>query len=93
MAQIKTIGRNGQISLGKEFAGQNVLIENPEYGVWTIKTGKFIPDNEQWLLEDENAEKITQALDWASNHPPAETNLTELENSLSSHFNLNNNNS
>ncbi len=42
MAQIKTIGSNGQISLGKEFAGENVLIDSPEYGVWTIKIGKFI---------------------------------------------------
>lgn len=89
MAQIKTIGNNGQISLGKEFAGQNVLIDSPEYGVWTIKIGKFIPDNEQWLWAENNAVKIDQALDWASNHPPTETDVTELENSLSSSSNPN----
>lgn len=37
MAQIKIIGSNGQIPLDKEFAGENVLIENTEYGVWVIK--------------------------------------------------------
>jgi len=92
MAQIKTIGSNGQISLGKEFAGQNVLIDNLEYGVWTIKIGKFIPHNEQWLLEKDNATKLNEALDWASNHQPTHTDLTDLENSLSSKFNPNNDN-
>lgn len=92
MAQIKTISSNGQISLGKEFAGENVLIDNPEYGVWTIKIGKFIPHNEQWLLEKDNATKLDEALDWASKNKPNHTDLTELENSLSSHFNINNNN-
>lgn len=93
MAQIKTIGNNGQISLGKEFAGQNVLIDNSEYGVWTIKIGKFIPDNEQWLLDKDNAVKLEDALDWASKNKPTHTDLTELENSLSSEFNANEDNS
>lgn len=84
MAQIKTIGRNGQISLGKEFAGQNVLIENPEYGVWTIKIGKFIPNNEEWLQEENNTKKIDQALDWVANNEAKETNLNTLQDSLSS---------
>lgn len=79
MAQIKTIGSNGQISLGKEFAGENVLIENPEYGVWIIKTGKFIPHNEQWLHQKNNAIKLDEALNWAVNNKPVETDLTELE--------------
>lgn len=90
MAQIKTIGRNGQISLGKEFAGENVLIENPEYGVWIIKTGKFIPHSEKWLLEEKNAQKLDDALNWAANHSPSETDLSELENALSSLDNDNN---
>jgi len=92
MAQIKTIGSNGQISLGKEFAGQNVLIDNSEYGVWTIKIGKFIPHNEQWLLEKDNVTKLDEALDWASNNQPTHTDLTDLENTLSSKFNPNNDN-
>jgi hypothetical protein len=31
---IKRIGASGQISLGKEFAGHTVLVNNPEPGVW-----------------------------------------------------------
>ena len=34
--KVKTIGENGQISLGKEFAGTQVVVDYSE-GVWTIK--------------------------------------------------------
>jgi len=36
MPAIKTVGRSGQISLGKEFAGQHVLIDEIEPGVWIL---------------------------------------------------------
>ena len=46
---IKTVGTNGQISLGKKFAGQTVILDEIDTGVWIIKLGRFIPDNEKWL--------------------------------------------
>jgi len=82
MAQIKTIGKNGQISLGKEFAGENVLIDNIEPGVWIVKIGKFIPDNEQWLYQKDNSSKLDEALIWAANNQPLATDLKELEDKL-----------
>ena len=44
---VKSIGKSGQISLGKEHAGKKVLVENPEPGVWVIRTATIIPDNER----------------------------------------------
>ncbi len=82
MAQIKTIGKNGQISLGKEFAGETVLIDNIEPGVWMVKIGKFIPNNEQWLYQKDNSTKLDEALTWAANNQPLATDLTELESKL-----------
>ncbi len=82
MTQIKTIGSNGQISLGEEFAGESVLIENPEYGVWILKIDKFIPNIEQWLHQKDNATKLDEVLNWAANHSPEETDLIELESKL-----------
>ena len=38
--QVKVIGGNGQLSLGKEFAGQMVLIDQLDNGTWLIKTGE-----------------------------------------------------
>jgi hypothetical protein len=82
MAEIKTIGENGQISLGKEFAGEKVLIDNIEPGVWLVKIGQFIPNNEQWLHQKDNSTKLDEALTWAANNQPLATNLTELKNQL-----------
>jgi hypothetical protein len=49
--KIKAIGANGQISLGKKFAGQQVLVEEQEAGVWLIRTTIAIPKKERWLHE------------------------------------------
>jgi hypothetical protein len=48
---VKSIGASGQISLGKEFAGRQVLIESPAKGVWIIRTATITPDHEPWPEE------------------------------------------
>ena len=45
---VKSIGASGQISLGKEFAGRQVLVESPAKGVWIIRTATIIPDHDKW---------------------------------------------
>jgi putative transposon-encoded protein len=35
--EVKTIGSSGQISLGKQYAGRTVTVEQVAEGVWTIK--------------------------------------------------------
>ncbi|ATD82213.1 MULTISPECIES: hypothetical protein [Desulfovibrio] len=63
---IKTIGVNGQISLGKQYAGQQVLVEEQETGVWLIRTADVIPHNERWLHESDHQAKLGAALSWAA---------------------------
>jgi hypothetical protein len=62
---VKVIGANGQISLGKQFAGRQVLVEEQEPGVWLVRTATVIPDNERWLHELQAAGDLERALDWA----------------------------
>jgi len=76
---IKTVGSSGQISLGKEYAGRHVLVDELEPGVWIIKAGQFIPDNELWLHDPEVKAKIEESLAWMRQNPPCETDLDELE--------------
>jgi hypothetical protein len=78
MAVVKTVGSSGQISLGKEYAGRYVLIDELEPGVWIIKTGAFIPDNERWMTAPGVQEEIDRALAWAAENPPAESDLEAL---------------
>lgn len=80
--QIKTVGANGQITLGTGYAGQNVAIEEIEPGVWMVKLGDFVPRNERWLHDPEASRKLDQALAWAESHPREETDLKLLEERL-----------
>ena len=78
-ATVKTIGASGQICLGKEFAGQTVLVEEDrEAGVWIVKRGSFIPDSERWLHAPAIKAEIDEALDYLDANPPKETDLDEL---------------
>jgi hypothetical protein len=63
---VKVIGANGQISLGKHFAGRQVLVEEREPGVWIVRTATVIPDNERWLHEPHAGADLHAALAWAT---------------------------
>ena len=67
---IKRIGASGQISLGKDFAGHTVLVNNPEPGIWLIKTAQTIPNSELWLHEPEAAGQLDRAMAAIAIAPP-----------------------
>jgi len=79
MPAIKTVGASGQISLGKEYAGRHVLVEQIEPGVWVIKVGDFIPENEKWLHRMGINKDLDEAIEWAEKNPPKPSNLDDLE--------------
>lgn len=68
-SSVKVVGANGQISLGKQFAGRQVLVEEHEPGVWMVRTATVMPDNERWLHEPKAAADLRSALNWAAFHP------------------------
>lgn len=78
MAVIKTVGSSGQIALGKQYAGRHVMVEELEPGVWMVKVGEFIPDNQRWLEEPEVKAKLDRAIARAEAEPLRESDLDEL---------------
>ena len=70
---VKVIGLNGQISLGKQYAGRQVLVEEHEPGVWLIRTATVIPDNERWLQNPKAAEDLANAIVWANLNPASDS--------------------
>ena len=80
---VKVVGTNGQISLGKEFAGRQVLIEEREPGVWLIRTARVIPENELWLHEPKASRDLERALAWAQANPPSESGTDAVIEKLS----------
>lgn len=75
---IKVIGLNGQISLGKQFAGRQVLVEEQEPGVWLVRTATVTPDNERWLQEPQAAADLARALDWSKANSANDTNADSI---------------
>lgn len=67
---VKSVGASGQISLGKEYAGRQVLVEMPAEGVWIIKTARIVPDNEAWLEKPLIKQRVARAIEWASQNAP-----------------------
>ena len=70
---VKVIGANGQISLGKQFAGRQVLIEEQEAGVWLIRTATVVPDNERWLHQPQAAADLARAMTWSEQQPASDS--------------------
>jgi hypothetical protein len=67
---IKVVGSNGRVSLGKEYAGRQVLVEEREPGVWLVRTVPVVPENGAWLHEPRASEDLQRALQWAQRNPP-----------------------
>jgi hypothetical protein len=74
---LKLVGSNGQISLGKQYAGRHVLVEESEPGVWIVRTATVIPDNERWLHEPGAAADLQAAMSWSASHPPTDTEVED----------------
>jgi hypothetical protein len=64
---VKIVGVTGQISIGKEYAGQQVQVLKQDEGTWVIKKGRFIPDNERWLYKGDNLQRLEKAIKSAEN--------------------------
>ncbi len=78
VASVEVVGVDGQITLGKQFAGQQVLVEEREPGVWLVRTATVIPDNERWLHEPQAAADFERGLAWALANPPDDGNTDAL---------------
>jgi hypothetical protein len=72
---VKVVGANGQISLGKEFAGRQVLVEEREPGVWVVRTAVVVPENELWLHMPQAKQDLQRANAWSERNPPQESDL------------------
>ena len=75
---IKTIGASGQNSLGKQYAGRTVTVEEVERGVWVVKTAQVIPDNEIWLHSTAAKASLDRALEESDQTARAESDLEAL---------------
>lgn len=77
-ASVKLVGNNGQVSLGKQFAGMQVIVEEREPGYWVIRTATVIPDDELWVHQEYASSDLKEALAWAKNNPTNDKNIYKI---------------
>ena len=80
--QTKIVGASGQISIGKQYAGQHVIVEEIEPGEWRIQTAITIPRSQTWVHSKATQTELDRALDWAAKNAPKQTTLASLSKKL-----------
>lgn len=77
-AEIKVVGRSGQIALGKAYAGKTLRLERREDGSILLTAVAMVPESQLWTLEAPNRSRIERGLAWAAGTAPAETDPDDL---------------
>ena len=77
--KIKQINTQGQISIGKKFAGQKVQVEEYADGSIVLTPVEIIPTFELELMKDRMFQKRLMEFDkWESENRPVQSNLNQL---------------
>jgi hypothetical protein len=78
--QIKQINTQGQISVGKKFAGQKVQVKEYSDGSVVLTPVEIIPTLELNLMKDQMFHKRLMEFDqWEKNNQPSQTDLNQIE--------------
>lgn len=76
--EVKKVGKSGQISLGKSYAGKTLRLERFDDGRIVLTAVAMIPESQLWTLAEPDRSRIRRGLDWAAKTSPAETDLDKL---------------
>lgn len=82
MQVVKTVGKSGQISLGRSLAGADFIMKELPSGDILLQRALVIPMNECWLQEPEVQARIATAQEWMKKNPAQESNLDALMKSV-----------
>jgi hypothetical protein len=77
-AEIKVVGKSGQISLGKSYAGKMLHLQRREDGSILLTRVAMVPESQLWTLEEPHRSRIARGLAWAAETAPAETDMEVL---------------
>ncbi|OGQ17367.1 MAG: hypothetical protein A3B70_06575 [Deltaproteobacteria bacterium RIFCSPHIGHO2_02_FULL_40_11] len=76
------VPNNGQISIGKKWAGREVKLEVVSDNEIRIVSGIFVPEHQKTFYTSEAQKQLTEFNAWESAHPPTDTNLEKLRRKL-----------
>lgn len=73
--EIKVVGKSGQISLGKKYAGKVLRLERRTDGTVVLTAVAMVPEHQLWTLEEPHRSRIERGLAWAEATEPRETDV------------------
>jgi hypothetical protein len=76
--EIKIVGKSGQISLGKSYAGKTLRLERRRDGTMLLTAVAVVPESQLWTLEEPHRSQIARGLTWAAETPAKESDLDAL---------------
>jgi hypothetical protein len=76
--EIKVVGKSGQISLGKSYAGKVLRVERAAQGRMVLTPVAMIPETQLWTLTEPDRSRIQRGLTWAGKTKPRETQISTL---------------
>lgn len=77
-SDIKVVGKSGQISLGKSYAGRALRVEHRGEGVIVLTAVAVVPESQLWTLQEPDRSRIARGLTWAAATTPEQTDVDGL---------------
>ena len=81
--EIKVVGKSGQISLGKRYAGKTLRLERRTDGTVVLTAVAMVPESQLWALQEPHRSRMERGLTWAAVTKPQETSVDDLLNARS----------
>jgi hypothetical protein len=76
--EIKVVGKSGQISLGKRYAGKTLRLERHADGTMVLTAVAVVPETQLWTLQEPHRSRIERGLAWAAETAPEETDVESM---------------
>ncbi len=76
--EIKVVGKSGQISLGKGYAGKTLRLERRRDGTVVLTAVAMVPESQLWTLKEPHRSRIERGLAWAAATAPQATDVASL---------------
>ena len=76
--KLVTVSLNGQISIGKAWAGRQIRVEEVNEHEIHISAGTFIPDSQKIFFTNEAKQSLDEFNEFASANPPRATDTQAL---------------
>lgn len=76
--EIKVVGKSGQISLGKRYAGKTLRLERRQDGTVLLTAVAMVPESQLWTIEEPHRSRIERGLTWAAANKAQESDVEHL---------------